>query len=163
MKPILSLSLALLLTGCGTLPRSGRAGPAGESELALLRRQLEDIHGSRDAAAFGALHLESAIVEWRGRTAALIGRLAIEENRRESWATRRELRLSLNVTEVRIHDARAYEFGSYEETWVDLHGNQVTDFGRYVTAYARASDGQWRIARTLGFTDVRATKPRVAE
>jgi hypothetical protein len=34
----------------------------------------------------------------------------------------------------------------------------VTEFGRYVLAYAMERDGQWRIARTVGYSDFTAKK-----
>lgn len=133
-----------------------------EAELTLLRKQLEDIHGSRDAAAFAALHTDGTIFEWRGRPTPITGRTALENAQREIWAGRRELRLTLQVSELRVHRDRAYEYGSFEETWIDPYGSKLTEFGRYVTAYAKEADGQWRIARTFGFTDLTATK-RVSE
>jgi hypothetical protein len=63
---------------------------------------------------------------------------------------------------LRVHSDRAYEFGSYEETWIDPKGIRVTEFGRYVTAYTRTGDGAWRISRTLGYSDLTATT-RVSE
>ena len=157
MKPVIVLLLVLMLAGCSTVPVQKSPGNA-ESELSLLRKQIEDIHGSRDAAAFASLHTDATIFEWRGRPSAVTGRTALEKSQREMWAGRRELRLMLQVSELRIHGDRAYEYGSYEETWIDPYGSKLTEFGRYVTAYAREADGQWRIARTFGFADLTATK-----
>jgi ketosteroid isomerase-like protein len=160
MKPLLVVLLLLSLCGCASLPVVGpsvRATRTAETELAALRRQIEDIHGSRDIAAFVALHTDSVVFEWRGRTAPLTGRAALETSQREWWANRRELRLSLQVSDLRIQGGRADENGSYEETWIDPQGNRVTEFGHYSTTYAREADGQWRIAQVLGAKDVTAT------
>jgi ketosteroid isomerase-like protein len=149
--------LLLAVTGCATssfVPAS--RGP--EAELAGVRKQLEDVHGSRDAVAFGALHTVDTVFDWRGRSNGVTNRAALEKNRREVWQGRRETRLALQVSELQVHTDRAYEFGSYEETWIDAHGSRVTEFGRYVLAYARERDGQWRIARTVGYSDLTARK-----
>jgi nuclear transport factor 2 (NTF2) superfamily protein len=157
MKIILVIPLLFTLAGCAGVPRVGNAGGA-ESDLAHLRRQLVDIHGSRDAAAFGALHTEAVVYEWRGRSGSVVGRAALESSMREIWATRRELRLNLEVSELRVHADRAYEYGAYEETWTNARGSQVTEFGRYVTAYLLERSGQWRIERTFGFSNLIATR-----
>ena len=93
------LTLLLALAGCATAPKV-ETSRSPESDLALLRRQLEDIHGSRDAAAFGALHTEETVFDWRGRSSPVTGRAALESSRREAWASRRELRLILQVAEL---------------------------------------------------------------
>jgi ketosteroid isomerase-like protein len=156
MKPIFVLTLLLTLAGCASAPWAG-SSPSAESELGFLRKQLEAVHASGDVAALGALHTDATVFDWRGRSEPLTGRVALESNRREVWSHRRDLRLSLEVAELRIHGDRAYEFGSYAESWVDGRGIQVTEFGRYVTAYARETDGKWRIARAFGFSDLTAT------
>lgn len=160
MKRWLLLTLLVVQAGCAGLPLApaSRMDRSAETELSSLRKQIEDIHGSRDAVAYGALHAEDAVFEWRGRATQVTGRAALEKNRREVWAARREMRLSLQVADLRVHADRAYEFGSYEETWIDTRGSRVTEFGRYVTAYARSGEGPWRIARTFGYSDLTATK-----
>jgi ketosteroid isomerase-like protein len=159
MKLCLLITLLTLQAGCATMPltQSGGSVQNSDSALASLRKQIEDIHGSRDAVAYSALHTEDAVFEWRGRATQVVGRAALEKNRREVWAARRESRLNLQAADVRVHGERAYEFGSYEETWIDAKGRRVTEFGRYVTAYARFGDA-WRIARTFGYSDLTATK-----
>lgn len=157
MKPILlSFAMLLALGGCASVP-GGLSADNGGAELATLRRLIEGTHGRRDAAALGALHTEEAVYEWRGRGTPVTGRAALVRHLGEVWATRRELRLELTVSDLRIHAGRAYEFGSYEETWIDPRDVRVTEFGRYVTAYARAADGQWRVERTVGFAHLVAT------
>ena len=160
MKRLIISTLLLALAGCATAPNGRHASlpRSPEADLAVLRRQLEDIHGSRDAAALSALHTEGTVFDWRGRSTPVTGRVALEKSRRETWASRRELRLMLEVAELRIHSDSAYEFGSYEQSWIDQQGRNISEFGRYVTAYAREADGQWRIARTFGFADLIATK-----
>ena len=157
MKSLLIITLLISFAGCASIPMSSTARNA-ESELASLRKQLEDVYGNRDVAAFGALHTDSVVYEWRGRPASMAGRAGLENTQREIWATRRELRRSLAVGELRIHSDRAYEFGSYEETWIDPQGSRVTEFGRYVMSYVREFDGTWRVARTFGFAELMAKK-----
>jgi len=155
--PLLLVLLLFILGGCATAS-PGLSQLGAESDLALVRKLVEDTHGRRDAAALGALHADTAVYEWRGRSAPLTGRAELVRHLGDVWADRRELRLSLQVSELRVHADRAYEFGSYEETWIDPREMRVTEFGRYVTAYAREADGQWRIARTFGFSNLIATK-----
>jgi hypothetical protein len=81
----------------------------------------------------------------------------LENSQREMWATRRELRLSLQVSTLKIETHHAFESGSYEETWIDPLGSRITEFGRYTMNYVREADGQWRISRRSGFSDVTAT------
>lgn len=159
MKLILFPVVLLLVAfgGCATVP-SGLSSPDAEADLAVLRKLVEDTHGRRDAVALGALHAESAVYEWRGRATPVTGRVELVRHVRDIWADRRELRLNLQVAEVSVHTDRAYEFGTYEETWIDPRDIRVTEFGRYVTAYARETDGQWRIARTFGFANLVATR-----
>lgn len=153
---ILFIPILLSLAGCASLPPGSAASDAG-SELATLRRLIEETHGRRDAVALGALHANQAVYEWRGRGTPVTGRTELVRHLSEVWAARRELRLELTVGDLRIHADRAYEFGSYEETWIDARDVRVTEFGRYVTAYARALDGQWRVERTVGFAHLVAT------
>lgn len=150
------VSILLSLAGCASVP-SGTSAPEAGAELATLRRLIEETHGRRDAAALGALHADQAVYEWRGRGTPVTGRTELVRHLGEIWAARRELRLELTVGDLRVHSDRAYEFGSYEETWIDARDVRVTEFGRYVTAYARALDGQWRIERTVGFAHLVAT------
>ena len=162
MKRLLLLPILLSLWGCASLPSlplpRSKTTRSAEADLATLRRQLEDIYGNRDVAAFGALHTDGVVYEWRGRrTADLTGRAALENSQRELWANRRELRLSLQAATLRIQTEDAYESGSYEETWVDPLGSRITEFGRYTMNYVREGDGQWRSSRRSGFSDVTAT------
>src|SRR5207249_4197432 len=134
------------LAGCASMP-VGETPHGAEFELTLVRMHLEDVHRSRDVTAFGALHTDGTVYEWRGHGAPVTGRTALESSTRAIWAKRQNLHLSLQVSELQIHAERAYEFGSYEETWIDSQGRQVTEFGRYVAAYSHEADGEWRIAR----------------
>jgi nuclear transport factor 2 (NTF2) superfamily protein len=158
MKLFLVLPLFLVAFGGCAAVSSGPVPRDAEADLALVRRLVEDTHGRRDAQALGALHVDAAVYEWRGRAASLTGRAELVRHLGDVWANRRELRLNLEVSELRIHADRAYEFGSYEETWINPQEIRVTEFGRYVTAYAREMDGQWRITRTVGFANLVATK-----
>lgn len=153
---ILFFPILLTLAGCASLTPGSSTSDAG-SELAILRGLIEETHGRRDAAALGALHADQAVYEWRGRGTPVTGRTELVRHLSEIWAARRELRLELTVGDLRVHSDRAYEFGSYEETWIDARDVRVTEFGRYVTAYARALDGQWRVERTVGFAHLVAT------
>ena len=157
MKTLGLVLLLFVLGGCAGFPVR-TATRSAETELAILRKQLEDIHGSRDVAALGALHTDATEFEWRGRSAPVSGRVELENSIREVWAARRELRLNLQVSDLRIHGDRAYEFGTYEETWINPQGNRVTEFGRYVTAYSQEANGPWRISRMFGFSNLTATK-----
>ena len=157
IKRILIAPLMVVLAGCASVSQI-KSSRSPESELAAMRKQIVDIHGSRDAVAFGALHTADTVFEWRGRSNDVTSRAALEKNRRELWQWRREARLTLQVSQLQIHAERAYEFGSYEESWIDPQGFRVTEFGRYVLAYALERDGQWRIARTVGYSDLTAKK-----
>ena len=157
MKTLGLVSLLFVLGGCAGFPALTGTRSA-ETELATLRKQIEDIHGSRDVAALGALHTDAAEFEWRGRSAPVVGRAELESSIREVWAARRELRLNLQVSDLRIHGDSAYEFGTYEETWINPQGKRVTEFGRYVTAYSQEANGRWRISRMFGFSNLTATK-----
>lgn len=135
-----------------------KAQSKAETALADLRRQIEAVHAARDAHAFGALHTESVVFEWQGRAMPLIGRADLIASRLKVWAPRADLRLALQVSELRVHTDRAYEFGSYEESWTNPDGRRVIERGRLVNTYILEKDGQWRIARTFGFTDSTSTK-----
>jgi uncharacterized protein (TIGR02246 family) len=134
------------------------AQASAEDALANIRRTIEATHASRDAAAFGALHTESVVFEWQGRATPLVGRANLIASRVKVWAPRADLRLALQVSELRVHTNRAYEFGSYEESWTDPDGRRVIERGRIVNTYILEEDGRWRVARTFGFTDSTSTK-----
>lgn len=129
-----------------------------EAALAFVRAEVEAVHARRDAEGFGALHTESTVFEWQGRATPLVGRVDLVASRRKVWAPRQNLRLVVRVSEMRIHGDRAYEFGSYEESWTDPQNRNVIELGRYVTSYVLERDRRWRIARTFGFTDSTSTK-----
>lgn len=147
--------LGVLLASVHSAPQAQR--PA-EAALADVRAEFEAAHARRDAEAFGRLHTESTVFEWQGRATPLVGRAELVASRHKVWAPRRNLRLRVRVAELRIHGDRAYECASYEETWTDSQNRSVTEVGRYVTSYALEPDGQWRIARTFGFTDATSVK-----
>ncbi len=176
MRPIpLLVLLCLSAGGCVVAPPSASlapapaaavpdrvpavaAVPADDPALGLLRRMIEEAHGRRDAAALSQLYVAGPVYEWRGRSIPLTGRRDLERHLRKVWSNRRELRLDLQVAELHVHADRAYEFGSYEETWLEDGERRITEFGRYVTAYLREADGEWRIVRTLGFSHLLAKK-----
>jgi ketosteroid isomerase-like protein len=135
-----------------------KAQSQAETALADLRGRIEATHASRDAKAFGALHTESVVFEWQGRATPLTGRADLIASRLKVWAPRADLRLILRVSELRVHSDRAYEFGSYEETWTNPDGRGVIERGRFVNAYLLEKDGRWRVSRTFGFTDSTSTK-----
>src|SRR5215218_10449076 len=60
MKRILILTLLVALTGCASI-RPVASSRSAETELAALRKQLEDVHGNRDASAFAALHTDASV------------------------------------------------------------------------------------------------------
>ena len=155
LVPVFSATVVALLGG---LHSSAGAGMQADAALASVRSELEAVHARRDADSFGALHTESTVFEWHGRATPLVGRADLVASRRKVWAPRQNLHLVLRVSEIRIHADRAYEFGSYEETWTDPQNRNVIELGRYVTSYVLERDGQWRIARTFGFTDSTSTK-----
>ena len=154
-------SIALLLSaGCSpSATRSADQQRAGTSKsaLALLRERLVAVHAQRDPLAYAALHTEAAVFEWPAQ-APVKGRAALETLMRENWVSRHDIRLTLKVSELSVHQDRAYEFGSYEETWLDPKGSQVTELGRYVAAYVLDGDHQWRISRFFGFMDSTSIK-----
>ena len=155
MHGVLGGAFVILLLFLGGL--SAIAQSKAEMALADLRQQIEATHATRDAKAFGALHTESVVFEWQGRATPLIGRADLIASRLKVWAPRADLRLTLQVSELRIHTDRAYEFGSYEESWTNPDGGRVIERGRLVTAYVLEKDGRWRVARTFGFTDSTST------
>jgi uncharacterized protein (TIGR02246 family) len=149
---------AAILFLCVSARSTAMAQAQAEDALANLRRQIEAAHASRDAEAFGALHTESTVFEWQGRSTPIIGRSNMIESRKKVWAPRADLRLSLKVSELRVFSDRAYEFASYEENWTDAEKGRVIERGRLVTSYTLEKDGRWRIARVFGFTDSTSTK-----
>jgi ketosteroid isomerase-like protein len=85
------------------------------------------------------------------------GRAGLEAMARSLWPSLDDLALKLAVSSRRIAPDHATEFGAFEESWRDTSGARMTEFGRYVTVFARQPDDGWRIDRFFGFSD--STRP----
>lgn len=155
--------IATILSGCGasstTERRTPENGPA-ETAIVALRNELQEVHRRLDIKGFAELHTDSGVLEWQGMAKPVVGRAALEANRREVWESRRDLTLQITVASLNIHGNHAYEFSSFAERWVDPDGSRMTELGRYVTAYVVDQSGRWRIVRIFGFTDSVSKEPR---
>lgn len=149
-----SLLLAVLLVAaCARVdaspPNDAKTANAG---LDSLNMRLTAAYRARDPLAYAALYTDSAVFEWPG-LAPVRGQAALGDMVREMWSAERDVDLQLTVATRHAVDARATEFGAFEQTWRDSVGVLRKEFGRYATLLVRDAGGTWRLDRFLGFED----------
>jgi ketosteroid isomerase-like protein len=151
-------SIALLaILSCSPAQRSSESGADAGIDSANAR--LVQAYRTRDPLLYGQLFTDTAVFEWPAFT-TVRGRAGLEAMARSNWASLGEMDLILTVASRRMAPSHATEFGAFEQTFYDAKGTRMIEFGRYVTVFARQSDGGWRIDHFMGFSD--STRPAAA-
>jgi len=109
-----------------------------------------DTAGSVDV--FMGLWTDNARVDVQG-IPAMVGRAEIEAAFRPMFAARRATAFQRTPTQTLVvSNDLVYQGGSYAETFVE-NKKTSTEYGRYATALARGTDGEWRIAYWMAIID----------
>ena len=144
------ISLALGVA-CADAPPRASSADAGAG-IDSLNARIEQAYRTKDPRAYAALYTDSGVFEWPA-VETVRGPAGMEAMARSLWPPLNELDLKIRVASRRIASDHATEFGAFEESWRDTSGVRMTEYGRYVTLFARQADGGWRIDRFVGFSD----------
>ena len=141
---------AICLAGLACSPTSSDADAA--AGIDSLNARIVQAYRTHDPKAYGALYTDSAVFEWPAFN-SVRGARAMEKMAEDNWATLKDMDLRVAVSARRIAAGHATEFGAFEQSYTDANGKRMTEFGRYVTAFARQPNGQWLVERFFGFED----------
>jgi uncharacterized protein (TIGR02246 family) len=141
----------LAAIACSQGPPRSSAADAG-ARIDSLNARIEQAYRAKDPKAYAALYTDSAVFEWPA-VETVRGPAGLEAMARSLWPSLEDLDLKLRVASRRIAPDHATEFGAFEESWRDTSGARMTEYGRYVTLFAKEADGSWRIDHFVGFSD----------
>lgn len=152
-----TLAGLLLASACAPKTEAPAAAAAVDTAAAnqgldALRNQYITHNNAGDAAALAALHGDSAGVDIFG-VPRLRGRPAIQAAFTTDFAARKFtlteiMPLSRNVRT----NSDASEIGTYHNMY-DLKGAHTHEWGRYLGAFGKGPDGQWKIQYLMAFLD----------
>lgn len=80
------------------------------------------------------------------------GQAAIREMLTKSFGAVKVESLEAHADTIDVLDDVAYEWGTYNERYVETGKPATQEEGRYVIRWARQADGSWRISRFTGNT-----------
>ena len=144
------LSLFVLGTACSQAPpRSIRETSSG---IDSLNARLVQAYRTRDPRVYATLFTDSAVFEWPAFQ-TVRGRAGLEAMARSNWTSLNDQDLQLTVSSRRVASTHATEFGAFQQSWRDLNGRRMTEFGRYVVYLVQQGDSSWLIDRFFGFED----------
>jgi len=142
------ISLAIGCTQKETVPSAGDANAGIDS----LNARVERAYLEKDPKTYATLFTDSAVFEWPA-VPTVRGRPALQSMANELWPPLADLKLRFIVGTRRLASDHATEVGAFEESWRDSTGGRTTEYGRYVTVFARQKDGSWLMDRFFGFSD----------
>jgi uncharacterized protein (TIGR02246 family) len=120
------------------------AGSAEEQRLRELDKQWSNAAASKDAAKTAAFYAaEGSMLPFNGPI--VNGRAKIQE----AWAglmAKPGFSLHFEPTRIVVAKSRdvAFDVGTFELTMNDEHGKPATVTGKYLVAWAKQKDGQWK-------------------
>ena len=145
--------MVFALLGCAGNSTSTRASDSTAGvAIDALNGRLIDAYKQRDPRGYAALYSDSAVFEWPAIN-NVRGPTALAAMARDIWAAERDVDLRLKVSTRRFAADHVTEFGAFEQSWTDSAGVRRTEFGRYVSLFAKQRDGSWRLDRFFGFED----------
>jgi ketosteroid isomerase-like protein len=152
--------VALLLAGaCTPQPQTPAAATTATVDTAIVRQGLDSLRvryialqTGGDATGLAGLFTETGGVDIYGLP-RLRGRAAIETAFKGNFAARKYtltqlMPISMNA---RTNDA-ASEIGTYHDMH-DVKGAKDHEWGRYLAAFGKGADGQWRRVYLIAFPD----------
>lgn len=152
-------ALLLLLAAC--TPPAASPPPvdtaAGEAAIAAFWTAYTEAALAENTAALTGMYTEAAAVDVKG-VAPVRGRAAIGElyGQMAQGADIQALTITPQYTHV-VSAHQVHQAGAYAET-VMRAGVAATEYGRYAMSLVHDTDGQWRIAYIMAFTDSTATR-----
>jgi ketosteroid isomerase-like protein len=156
MRPA-SLALATLALGAACTPPAEQPTAAVDTaavqtELDSLRNRYIALDVAGDAAGLAALFEENAGIDLYGLP-RLRGRAAIEAAFTANFAMRRYEVVEITPLGLEARTAtEASEVGTFH-TLADSSGTKQHEWGRYLAAFMKGADNQWRLIYLIGFPD----------
>jgi len=151
---------ALLLAGaCTPKTEAPAAGAAATVDTAAVKTGLDSLRAhyialqtSGDATGLAGLFTETAGVDIYGAP-RMRGRAAIEATFKADFAARKFPMTEISPTSMNARTSdEASEIGTYHNMH-DLNGAKDHEWGRYLAAFGKGADGQWRLAYLIAFSD----------
>jgi ketosteroid isomerase-like protein len=160
MRATSTVTLAALLAATACAPEA-EAPAAAETavDTAAIFQSLDDLRGqyialqtAGDAAGLAALHADSAGLDLFGLP-RLRGRPAIQAALTADLAARKYTLVEIMPLSRNARtDTEATELGTYHDMH-DVQGKVDHEWGRYLGAFGKGADGQWRIQYLMAFPD----------
>jgi len=156
---------ALLLAGACTPQPSGQASTASTVDTAVVRSGLDSLRvryialqTAGDATGLAGLFTETGGVDIYGAP-RMRGRAAIEATFKADFAARKFTMIEIIPISMSARTkTAASEIGTYHDMH-DVKGVKDHEWGRYLGAFEKGADGQWRIGYLMAFPDsVKAEK-----
>jgi ketosteroid isomerase-like protein len=159
MRHSSALTLVGLLLASGCAPKTEAPATtaavdttAAMQELDALRNQYMTLQNAGDAAGLAALHGDSAGVDIYGLP-RLRGRPAIQAAFAADFAARKYTLTEIVPVSRNVRtDTEATELGTYHNMH-DVKGTIDHEWGRYIGAFGKGPDGQWKIMYIMAFPD----------
>ena len=145
------------LLGCAHQPEAEAAAAVDTSAVRAAIEQCENQYAKAlvrgDAVAIASVFADDGQFTLSSRKGTIQGRAAIQAFNEERLKTTKFLEATITTTDVRACGDWAYETGTNRLTRQQGDTAPVTTTGRYLTIWARESDGQWRIKVDMVATD----------
>jgi len=148
----------LAVAACAPKPDAPAAAEAAvdsaavQQGLSALRRQYIVMQTAGDAAGLAALHADSAGLDLFGLP-RLRGRPAIQAAITADFAARKYTLVQIMPLSWNARtNTEATELGTYHDMH-DVKGTVDHEWGRYLGAFSKGADGQWRIQYLMAFPD----------
>jgi len=147
-----TICLGLLMLAC-VLGTALAAGSEEEQRLRDLEKQWSDAAASKDAAKTAAFYAaDGSMLPFNGPI--VNGRAKIQE----AWAglmAKPGFSIHFEPTRIVVAKSRdvAFDMGTFELTMNDDHGRPATVIGKYLVAWSKQKDGQWKAEADCFNTD----------
>lgn len=159
MRHSSAFTLAALLLASACAPKTETPAAtasvdttAANQGLDALRSQYIALQTGGDGPGLAALYADSAGVDLFGLP-RLRGRPAIQAAFTSDFAARKYTLTQITPVSRNIRtDAAATEIGTYHNMH-DVKGTVDHEWGRYIGAFEKGTDGQWRIVYLMAFPD----------
>jgi uncharacterized protein (TIGR02246 family) len=140
----LFLSGALLAAGATAQPD----GDAARRDVQAAMQKYTDLFKTGPVDAVVACYAPDGELLEPGM-AALHGRDAIKAFLTPLFAAVEVQAVEMTTDSIEVHDSAAYQWGTYSQRAAEHGKPAAAHHGRYVAAWRREADGQWRIARLM--------------
>jgi len=158
MRAFSTVALALLVAAAAAATKSQTPAAAAVDSVAVfqgldaLRTQYIAAQTGGDAAALAALHADAAGLDLFGLP-RLRGRPAIQAAVTADLAARKYTLVEITPFARNARtNTEATELGTYHDMH-DVQGKVDHEWGRYLGAFSKSADGQWKIQYLMAFPD----------